>query len=42
MTFAITVIVNAIDTQRWICRTHAFQFTGTSRLADEQPELNDG
>ena len=25
-----TVIVNAIDTQRWICRTHLFQRNGTS------------
>src|SRR5215475_2216122 len=27
---AMTVTVKAMDTQRWICRTHLFQFTVTS------------
>src|SRR5438045_1347775 len=27
---AMTVAVKAMDNQRWPCRTHAFQFNGTS------------
>jgi hypothetical protein len=30
---AMTVTVKAMDTQRWICRIHLFQFNGTSSLA---------
>ena len=26
----MTVTVKAMDSQRWICRTHVFQFNGTS------------
>src|SRR5438876_1744619 len=28
--FAMTVTVKAMESQRWVCRTHSFQFTGTS------------
>jgi len=28
---AMTVTVKAMDSQRWVCRTHSFQFTGTSK-----------
>jgi hypothetical protein len=28
MKLAMTVSVKAMDSQRWICRTHLFQFNG--------------
>ena len=30
MKMAATTAVKMIDSQRWICRTHLFQFNGTS------------
>ena len=30
MTVAMTVTVKTMASQRWVCRIHLFQFTGTS------------
>src|SRR4051794_5006801 len=35
---AMTATVKAIDSQRWICRTHVFQFNGTS--SEDEPKGN--
>src|SRR5258708_30105391 len=39
MKMAMTIAVKAMDSQRWVCRIHMFQFNGTSsddkRTADE-------
>src|SRR5882757_894179 len=35
---AMTVTVKAIDSQRWICRTHVFQFIETS--CEDEPKRN--
>src|SRR5262249_20073259 len=34
----MTVTVKAMDTQRWICRIHLFQFNGTS--SEDEPEAD--
>src|ERR1700676_3275239 len=33
-----TATVKAMDSQRWICRTHLFQFNGTS--SEDEPEAD--
>src|SRR5258706_13679697 len=35
---AMTATVKAMDIQRWICRTHSFQFTGTS--SEDEPKAD--
>ena len=35
---AMTATVKAMDTQRWICRVHLFQFNGTS--SEDEPEAD--
>jgi hypothetical protein len=30
MKLAMTVTVKIMESQRWVCRIHEFQFTGTS------------
>ena len=35
---AMTVTVKAMDSQRWICRTHLFQSNGTS--SEDEPEAD--
>ena len=34
----MTVTVKAMDSQRWVCRTHLFQFNGTS--SEDEPEAD--
>lgn len=31
----MTATVKAMDSQRWVCRTHLFQFNGTSSFSAE-------
>src|SRR6266508_2509945 len=35
---AMTATVKAMDSQRWVCRTHSFQFTGTS--SEDEPKAD--
>src|SRR6266852_4294263 len=35
---AMTVTVKAMDSQRWVCRTHSFHFTGTS--SEDEPKAD--
>jgi hypothetical protein len=34
----MTATVKAMDSQRWVCRTHLFQFNGTS--SEDEPEAD--
>src|SRR5258708_33592898 len=36
MKMAMTIAVKAMDSQRWVCRIHMFQFNGTS--SDDKPQ----